>query len=387
MLNVDFILLLAACVVALLGSGIVCLFVPSLRGYFWFFIIIFSLTSVETSFAYIAKGSGKTKVFAIKGILYTLVFATSNILMLTVFHLGLDGYFLSFIIAYFVTCVYLLFASNIYKTKFSLKINKPLFVQMMKYSIPFIPSAISWWINSSSDKYMLLWMVGSDANGLYGAAQKIPTIITAVTSIFTQAWQLSAMENYNDDDFSIFFSRMFRLINMLLLLGACVVLVCNKFLATFFFKNDFFIAWKYVPMLTVAAVFSTMAGFLASAFTSAKKTSVLFVSTCIGAVVNILGNLVLIHFLGLLGATIATAFSFFVMVVIRLFTIRKIVKLSANMPKLYVSLALLFIAAILVAYVDNYYPIAIITVTLVIALNLKEMVQAVVSTYKKILSK
>lgn len=386
-LNIDLSIVTLGCIVTFAGSGLVVLFAPTLRQYFWYFVIIFTLTSFETSFSYVAKGIGRTKTFAIKGILYTFVFSISNIILMAVFKLGLNGYFLSFIIAYFITCVYLFFSAHIFKIKIKIKLNRSLLKQMLKYSIPFIPAAISWWINSSSDKYMLLWITGSSSNGLYGAAQKIPTLLTAVTTIFTQAWQLSAMKNYKDDDFSDFFSHIFKLISAVLLLCACGILVFNKLLASVFFKNEFYEAWKYVPMLVIASVFSTFAGFLASVFTSAKKTNILFISTCIGAVVNIILNYVLISLIGILGATIATAISFCVMVIIRLITMKKLVTVKAQFGKIVISMLLLFVASILVVYIEKYYIIALATATVVILMNISEMIETFKYTLKKLLSK
>lgn len=367
--------LIRACASALVLATIMCIFFPQLREYYVFFIIIFPLTAIEASFSNIAKGKGKTKVFAAKGILYTLVFCVSNILLLSVFNLRLRGLFISYILAYSVSCVYMFVFAGIYKTNFNRHYDKKLFRDMQKYSVPFIPAAISWWINSSSDTYMLLWMVGPGAIGLYAAAQKVSTMITAVTSIFMQAWQLSAMQNYKDDDFDDYFTQMFRFITIILLLGACVVFVINKLIATCLFKNEFYEAWKFVPMLTMAAVFSTINGFLASAFTSFKKTNILFISTCISAVINIIMNVALISICGILGAAIATAFSFFVMVVIRLITIKNVVVIKTSLIEASLSVSIMFITAILVAYIEQYYLITTVSVCAVLIFNYKTIFQ------------
>ena len=356
------------------GSIIVSCFIPKLERYFWFFVSIFTLTTIEAIFSNITKGRGKTKVFALKGIIYIAVFIGSNIVLLTVFRLGLNGYFWSYIIAYFCSCLYMYFFSGIYRLKYSYHLDKALFKNMLKYSIPFIPATISWWINSSTDKLIILWLLGPGANGLYSVAQKIPTMITAVTSIFTLSWQLSAMQNYQDEDFGSFFSEMFRLLSSFLLFGTCFVIILNKPIAFLLFKNDFYDAWRFVPMLTVAAIFSTMAGFLASAFTSAKKTNILFISTFVAAVVNIILNYILMVFIGTIGAAIATAISFFIMIIVRLFTIKGIVTIHAGMVRILISVIILFSTAIIVVYNDQvYYYLAIGATAVVFGLNFKDL--------------
>jgi len=314
---------------------------------------------------------------------YTAAFIISNIVFLSVFRKGLSGYFYSYIISYFCSCVFMLISSRLYFINICFKVDKGLFLSMLKYSIPYIPAAISWWINSSADKYMLIWIVGTGANGVYSVAQKIPTIITAITGIFTQAWQLSALNSYNDDDFSVFFSEIFRLLSSVLLFGICAVFVFNKPIASLLFKNEFYEGWKYVPMLTVAAGFSTMAGFLASAFTTSKKTNILFISTIIAAFVNIAVNYILMINIGTMGAAIATAFSFFVMVVVRMVTMKNIVVIKTNFIKLIISVLVVFSTSILLTYTENYYPVAVFVSLFIVLLNFKDFIVVI----KTIISK
>lgn len=58
---------------------------------------------------------------------------------------------------------------------------------MLRYCIPLIPAAIFWWIMGVSDRYMVNWFLGSDANGIYSVAYKIPTILTILAAVFMDA--------------------------------------------------------------------------------------------------------------------------------------------------------------------------------------------------------
>ena len=68
---------------------------------------------------------------------------------------------------------------------------------MIKYSKNFVLNSISWWINNASDKYILLLFYDLDITGIYSVAYKIPTIIEFVQAIYSQAWQISAIKEYN----------------------------------------------------------------------------------------------------------------------------------------------------------------------------------------------
>lgn len=314
-------------------SFILCHFIPQISAYFAYSIVIFLLSTVEASFSNIAKGLSKTDVFAKKGILYVLVFSLSNIVLLAFFNAGIEGYLTSYVLAYLLTCIYLILGTKVYKYKLIYNWDWKLFKSILSYSIPFIPAILSWWINSSSAKYVLLYWEGADANGLYSVAQKIPTIITAVAGIFTQAWQLTAMRSYGEKDFDSYFSKVFYYLSMILVFMLIMVVMFDKVIAVVLFKNDFFVAWKYVPILSLAAIFTTMSGFLASAFTRSKKTGVLFISTLVGAVVNVALSVVLVKLIGIYGAAVALVIGSLVMTLLRLRSLKGIVRLEVNIKK------------------------------------------------------
>ena len=66
-------------------------------------------------------------------------------------------------------------------------------IEMLKYCVPLIVTVIGWWINSASDRYVVAFICGVSANGLLSVSYKIPTIINTLQAIFTQAWQISAI--------------------------------------------------------------------------------------------------------------------------------------------------------------------------------------------------
>ena len=66
-------------------------------------------------------------------------------------------------------------------------------------------------------------MLGADANGLYAAAYKIPTIVVLVSTIFMDAWQVSACLLYTSS-FRNSFNQVFQIRPQQLQLGFLKVL-------------------------------------------------------------------------------------------------------------------------------------------------------------------
>ena len=63
---------------------------------------------------------------------------------------------------------------------------------MLAYSVPFIPTAIFWWITGVSGRYMISGFLGSASNGIYSVSSKLPSMLTMLSTVFMDAWQLSA---------------------------------------------------------------------------------------------------------------------------------------------------------------------------------------------------
>lgn len=325
----------------------------TLYQYWGYFVACYFVTTVHNTFSYFCRGCDKTKEFAISGIVHSAFLVGCNILFLLVFHMGLKGYLLSMIISYVSSAVYIIIAAPFYKELHHFSLNKSLVKEMLKYSIPMIPTIIAWWFMQTSDKYIIIWKLGLSQSGIYSVSYKIPSILTIISSLFTQAWQISAISNYGEDDNPQFVGNVYLLFNMISVMACSALIAGSKSIGGILFAKDYFVAWKCVPILLIAYVFSGLSGFLASNFTAAKKTTFLFVSTSVGAFLNVALNLILIQRVGILGAAYTTLIGFLVTWAIRLYVSQKIVRIEIPLLKHIASYIVLLFEAI---YVYNELP-------------------------------
>ena len=325
----------------------------TLDEYWWYFVVCYFSIGLQGNFSCFARGCNKTKVFAISGIVHTITIIASNILCLVVFKLGLTGYLFSMVLSYIVTACYIIVKGPFIHHVLHFRLNKIVIKQMLKYSIPMISTIIAWWFMQTSDKYMVIWKLGLSESGIYSVSYKIPSILTIVSSLFTQAWQISAISNYGEKDNASFVGTVYKYFHMVSILACAFLIFSSKLLGGILYAKDYFIAWKCVPILLIAYVFSGLSGFLASIFTASKKTNYLFMSTSVGAILNILLNLVFIDWLGILGAAFTTLIGFFVTWIIRLKISRKILKIDVPLVK---HISLYLILLIDAIYMYNEFP-------------------------------
>ena len=241
-----------------------------LSNYWIVFVITYALYNYHNCLVNYAKGIGKTTLFAIQGIVMTISVIISNILFLLVFKIGLAGYLISIIVGYIISILVMTVGCKIYKFKKLFSIEKSLLKEMLVYSLPMVPTILSWAINSSIDKYMIIGFIGLGASGIYSVAHKIPSILTTVLSLFLQAWQISAIENHGEDDESDYYTVIYKYLDFLGVVGCILIAMFSKTISRILFAEVYFGAWQCVPLLTVSAIFSTLAGFLAAAFRASK---------------------------------------------------------------------------------------------------------------------
>ena len=299
-----------------IGFGITWAFSPllllsrELSPYYWLFVCYYLSCILESLFSQYSKGCNRVKDNTIAGLVTTLLKLLLIISFLKWFHWGINGYLLAHIVSNAIFCiiVFLLIGRDYFKITI---IDFQLMKKMFKYSLPIIPNAASWWISTSSDKYIINYFCGYDITGIYAISYKIPSLMTTITGVFLSAWQITSAEEYDSSDSTKIFNRLYNFFYTLLLLSVALLIPLTRIIAKILFANDFYEAWHFVPLLLFAFLFHDLAAFVGSTYTASKKTKALFVSTLIGAVANIALNFLLIPIWGANGAALATFVSYF----------------------------------------------------------------------------
>lgn len=271
-------------------------------------------------FIQFAKGIEKVSVMTISGVLGTIVTIVICIIGLLVLKLGLVGFFYANILGQFVPAIYLVFSLKLWKYAKKANIDdleKTLQKRLLAYSIPLIMTTIGWWLNNTSDKYIITAIKGVEVNGLLSIAYKIPSILTILYGIFIQAWQISAMKEYGKKDSDAFYNKVFVILNLFIYGAASGLIILTRPLAHIAFSKEFYDAWIFVPHLLLSAVFTAAAGYIAPILTSAYKTWDVAKSTIIGGIINVILNIALLYAMGSIGVAVATMISSFIILFIR----------------------------------------------------------------------
>ncbi len=278
-------------------------------------------------FLQIARGLGSNIHYSIASFITGVVTIILNIIFIVFLKFKVEGMLLSIIIANTFCVIYLFFALKIYKY-ISFKSNKTLRKQMLKYSLPLVPNGISWWIVSASDRTIISTFLGVAANGVYAVANKFPTIINSLFSIFTMSWTESASLHINDNDRDIFFSDV---ANTVLRLFSCLcigLIACMPYIFPILIDDKFLEAYMYIPIFLVGVLCNCIICVYSAIYIAKKLTKQVASTSIMSALINIIFNLLFIKFLGLYAACFATSIAYLLMMIYRHIDLKKYVNIK-----------------------------------------------------------
>ncbi len=302
-------------------------------GYLILFYYIFY--SLNQFLIQLSKGLECVKDMAVAGFLGTASMLLANVLFLLVINMGLKGFFIANILAQAVPAFYLALKQHIWSYFTLLKYKKRekysiLKREMLSYSVPLILADIGWWINNSFDRYIVTWFCGTMANGLLAVAYKIPAILSVLQGIFIQAWQISAIKEMENEENNDFYSQSYIYMNMFICIICGGLIFLSKYIAYVLYAKDFFKAWEYVPFLIISSLFNAAAGYFGPLLAAKKNSVSMAKSAFYGAMANIVLDIILVEYMGIQGAALASAAASYVIYFIRRKAVAGFVNIKHN---------------------------------------------------------
>ena len=373
-------------VVGILVSIILCIiffkipFFSSLGIYTSFIPILFCVISGANFFHRFARGINQVKASAYAGLLNTIVTISTNILFLLVFKWGVFGFLLAFTLGDLSVIIYLSYKCRVgvYWTKDR---NVDLKKQMLKYSMPLIPNSLSWWALSSINRYIMLAFIGISSVGIYSATLRIPTILTVLSDIFAQAWLLSALKDYGNEESKRFIRSMYKRYFSLLTMLTAIIIAFSHPLANILLSGEFSSYWYIIPFLFISVFWGALVGFLGSIFSAERKNAMQVISTIIGAIISILFTLLFIKEYGIKAVAISNLVGFLIIWLIRRIAVKKYIDIGLSIKKSLFQGLLLFVEAIFVG--TEQYVFGCLCILILLFLNYKSINSILLFAYKE----
>ena len=327
----------------------------TLSQYMFYFIIILNLRIYRDDLSIRLKILDKNKLYAIDSIVYTLILCISNILLLVILKMKIEGYFISYIIANCFSIIFLLFFSEFHIQMLFRKNNKELAFKIFKYSLPMIVNGIAWWITNASDKFMIQYLVNDEAVGIYSISAKLPTLVSTFTGVFNQAWIISSVIEFDNDKEKKFYSGIFQKYICFLFLCTSILILFIKPFIKVYVSDSYTEAWKYAPILISSATMSGIASFMVGIYAASMKNKNVTITTIIGGITNIVLNYIFIKKIGIMGAAVSTFISWGIVAMLRMLDVKSFFDFNMNINKIIIYTILIIFESFIMVYINNLF--------------------------------
>lgn len=345
-------LLLRNCIICVLLLLIINYFIPIWNCYY--FIAILVGDRVLECLQKLLRGVRNQKLFAMSGLFHTTILVISNFIKICYFKEGITALLESNIISIYSTIILILFFEKRLRIVNLNRDYQNEQKEMLSYSIPLVPSALGWWVMNASDRYIIRWLIESEANGIYSIAYKFPSVLQTIFNLFNNAWTDVALAELDKGEKSKQYVKLiFQQFYKVSFEMTFVLIPVTKLIMRLILSDAYKEAAIYIGFLYLGTVFQGFSTFCNIGYLYGKKTTRAAKSSILGAIVNITIDLLCVRFIGLFAASISTFTAFFVMWLFRMRDIKEIFPIRINY-KIFMSYFITgIILAIIIIWTNN----------------------------------
>ncbi len=252
------------------------------------------------------------------GVLITLAL---NFILILGFHQGVEGIFVANLVA---SAVMLIMLAPTIKRRFEFRIARPVMKQLLPFGLTNVPAYLSAMMVQVIDRPIVQAFLGLAILGVYQANYRMGIIMMVFVGLFEYAWRPFFLRESMTDDKRArqIFSRVFTYFMVIACIGFLflafflpdVLAVRLPFIHHAIFQKKIYLTGlDIIPVVLGAYIFQGMyTNFIAGIYIKEHNKVLPFV-TGLGAVVNVVSNVLLIPPLGIMGAALATLFAYMAM--------------------------------------------------------------------------
>ena len=300
---------------------------------YMFLIYLYGLLANTQYFCgYIARTQGKNVLYAVGGIAGSLTTILVNILLLVGFKMDYSALLISSCVGYIANIGIVSIGAKIPRLISLKAFEYKLFKQMFCFSLPLCVNSVAYWFLSSYNRVAITNVLGNAANGMYAIASRFGSFITLFTSCFTMAWQeiSYSKEAGGMEDQSAFYTKAINSYFQFLGMGLIMIIPAVYIIYPIMVNESYAGGKSMVPLYLIATVASAISSFLGNIFTAIKKNDLLFYTTVVGSVVNVIMVHLLLPVMGVEGASAALFCGFAINCVVRIKMLQKYLGFSVE---------------------------------------------------------
>jgi len=277
-----------------------------------------------------------------------------NFLLILKMGMGIEAIFISNLAASVFSFV-MLIPDTLGRIRFS--ISKEFLSPMLKFALPYLPGSLAAMMVQIIDVPIVRALTNESILGTYRANYKLGILMMLFVSMFNYAWQPFFLNNAKDKDAKQLFSKV---LTLFMIVGSFIWILLSFFIddlaSVEIYNGKSIIGQNYlsgiyiVPVILLAYLFYGMYVNFTAGIYIKERTKYFPIVTGAGALVNVVVNYLLIPYIGIFGAALATLASYITMALGLYLFAQHHYKINYEFPKIFSILFLLTVSTVLYYY-------------------------------------
>ncbi len=250
------------------------------------------------------------------------------------------------------------------------------FKELVRFGYPFIYVGLAYWLFGSMDRWMLASMTSIEEVGIYSVAFRFASVVLFVSTAFGQAWSPAAIKirsEYPDRYRLIYGQVLLVLVFVMIAIGGGLALFSGEIIILIM-PIEYLPSALPLAILCFGILIQATQQVTAIGISIAKKTYIFARLAWLTASINFVCNLLLIPYLGAVGAACATLLSYLVLTSSYLYYTQKVHPIIIEQRKLFfliaLSLILFFSSIVLTARELDWFHVIIKAIILLTGLGI-----------------
>lgn len=213
-----------------------------------------------------------------------------------------------FIIVLFISLVFN--ASQIKKSSYG--INTQLAKKIISYTIMIIPHGVSLWALSSSDRVIIKIFLSDEELGLYSLSYSIGMLLSFINSGLSSTFPQLISKNYDEWDHVKMNRRVLKGYSITSILLFVLILIGIQIDKTYFHVLNYYSREQIIILTLVFSGIYCLGNYTYFSYflVHKKKTNKLAKTTLTAAFINITLTVILVQYIGIIGAAISTSITY-----------------------------------------------------------------------------
>ena len=301
----------------------------------------------------------KAKLFSLLKVANILINIGLNVYLILKLKWGIEAIFVSNLAASVLTLIFIL---PIIVKNFRLTFHKELFKRLLKFGLPYLPAGIGVMLVQVIDVPILQKLTDLKTVGIYKASYRLGIFMMLFVNMFQFAWQPFFLNNAKEENAKELFSKV---LTYFTIVGSILLIILSLFISDIvkikiagfsIIGHDYWSGLYIVPVILLAYLFNGLYVVFSAGIYIEEKSIFAPIVAGLGAMTNVVANYILIPYLNIMGAALATLASYVVMAAGYYIVTQKYYKIQYEYSKLFrIFFAILVVGSVYYILLFNGY--------------------------------